>query len=1067
MDQFSCYECGMISTDQDKVKEHMNKTHGIKVETQSICKSFSCALCNYNTGNMKEFKNHQIYDHKKELHNWMVEDIQIGFKCTECDINFPTQSLSENHTNIVHSDDHKTVNKPTEKITEKTQEEVKPVVIIVPDIEFLTQNTADLKAILEAIPKEALEFEEDVFEKDFKLVLNSEVETDDLNQTNSYSCELCNFRASSKRCLKAHKRFVHDTKFFRREYCPIKTRTELALHYHIDIKHNAYWEVEDEVKEPLQHRQIPDSLKEHFPKNHVLLNIKPDGLCGVTCGSAHIFAQPSEGKDFRRVINKYIVSHWEYCKYQVSFPYERQVGVEGKFVKFNDPMEFQNFLQSPEADFLWTDSEEIQIMCNMYQMGATIVKMAENGKNPPTILHAGPDDDIKKLGLPNTVQIKPGKVPHMYLLLKGAHYDLAVPKDTLTEKYVALQKNKKVEQVVLDSPCNFCKKSFENDRGLRIHMGRIHKDEIRETQQLNCGICEWTGDSKDKLNNHLQEKHIEHIKRKITKEQLSTCYICGFKSSSEAAFQIHTEETHNQIYHIQRETSVTKSPPTKKVKEHHDIEMDIGPIDVVKQKDEEIMVLKTTISVLEQKLQKIEDNMTKTVTPPVLCTPNVKQQIHNVKNSMTKVTTSALGTENVNNDSGISYKESTYKCENCFKVFTDRNVLNEHMNEHMIHTEKVSIPEILAFPYICETCNKGFTHKGNFQNHKKYQHGKPKHVDTTQVKENYANDKTQTTPKIQFSKIHNCEQCGNVFISKPLLEEHVKKSHNERNLTKAHVHDTIGCKCVYPCIPMKSKVEAPVGTLTKQQLHCALQEETDCEFQCENKAQMDDHIKKVHRNKTKLQCTACDLYFENLDQLSRHVNMTHKGNDEDVQSKETNISELTCRNCQNTFNSKNELNKHIATDHISYKPCRNFATNNCDYQEECRFDHTILKAGESICFKCGDRFSKKSSLLSHLKTDHNEPCLKYLQGTCTYGNSCVFDHTVTGVTNVVRNQRKNESGAPHLESNSDFPTLPTTEKRLVGTKISTDQLMMNMNNMITQMSQIMTRMENVMNINLQ
>ena len=197
-----------------------------------------------------------------------------------------------------------------------------------------------------------------------------------------------------------------------------------------------------------------------------------------------------------------------------------------------------------------------------------------------------------------------------------------------------------------------------------------------------------------------------------------------------------------------------------------------------------------------------------------------------------------------------------------------------------------------------------------------------------------------------------------------------------------------------------------MGTLTKQQLHCALQEETDCEFQCENKAQMDDHIKKVHRNKTKLQCTVCDLYFENLDQLSRHVNMTHKGNDEDVQSKEINISELTCRNCQNTFNSKNELNKHIATDHISYKPCRNFATNSCDYQEECRFYHTILRAGESICFKWGDRFSKKSSLFSHLKTDHNEPCLKYHQGTCTYGKSCVFDHTVTGVTKVVRNKRK-------------------------------------------------------------
>ena len=47
---------------------------------------------------------------------------------------------------------------------------------VVPDQNVIAQNTAELKAMLEAIPKEALEYEEDVFEKDFKLVLSSEKE---------------------------------------------------------------------------------------------------------------------------------------------------------------------------------------------------------------------------------------------------------------------------------------------------------------------------------------------------------------------------------------------------------------------------------------------------------------------------------------------------------------------------------------------------------------------------------------------------------------------------------------------------------------------------------------------------------------------------------------------------------------------------------------------------------------------------------------------------------------------------------------------------------------------------
>ena len=236
---------------------------------------------------------------------------------------------------------------------------------IVPDKDFLTMNTADLKASLDAIYKEAIPYEQDVFEKDFKLILNSENNDEESDNMKSFNCDYCKVRASSKRCLKAHVTFSHESKFYQCESCPIKTRTELALYYHIDIKHNAYWEVEAEAREVLdvlENKPIPDNLKEYFPEDHVILNVKPDGLCGVTCGSAHIFAQPLQGKEFRIVINKHMVSHWEHYKLKISFPYERQVGVNGKVVKFNNPMEFQYFLQSPDADYLWTDGEEIQAM---------------------------------------------------------------------------------------------------------------------------------------------------------------------------------------------------------------------------------------------------------------------------------------------------------------------------------------------------------------------------------------------------------------------------------------------------------------------------------------------------------------------------------------------------------------------------------------------------------------------------------------------------------------------------------------------------------------------------------
>ena len=189
------------------------------------------------------------------------------------------------------------------------------------------------------------------------------------------------------------------------------------------------------VKKPESFRQIPQNLKRNFPKDHVILPIKPDGLCGISCGASHIFGEPSEGLQFRRKINMHLVSHWPYYKDKIEFPYERQVGVSGEYAKFSDPFELQNFLQTPAADLLWTDAEEILAMANMFSMKVTVIKVIE-GEKDPVISKVGPDQDILKLGLPNTVQIGPGTVPEMFMLLRGAHYDLAVPRESVEDKYV-------------------------------------------------------------------------------------------------------------------------------------------------------------------------------------------------------------------------------------------------------------------------------------------------------------------------------------------------------------------------------------------------------------------------------------------------------------------------------------------------------------------------------------------------------------------------------------------------------------------------------------------------------
>ena len=103
MDKFQCFECGMMTNNPDKVKEHMNKSHNLKVEEDLLSRKFPCSLCIFTTRNMEDLKNHLIDVHKKDKHNWMVEEITAVFTCDECDIHFSRRSELEAHMNKIHA----------------------------------------------------------------------------------------------------------------------------------------------------------------------------------------------------------------------------------------------------------------------------------------------------------------------------------------------------------------------------------------------------------------------------------------------------------------------------------------------------------------------------------------------------------------------------------------------------------------------------------------------------------------------------------------------------------------------------------------------------------------------------------------------------------------------------------------------------------------------------------------------------------------------------------------------------------------------------------------------------
>ena len=82
------------------------------------------------------------------------------------------------------------------------------------------------------------------------------------------------------------------------------------------------------------------------------------------------------------------------------------------------------------------------------------------------------------------------------------------------------------------------------------------------------------------------------LPKKKKNENQNKCCICSFIFLSEAALKKHTEDTHNQGFHIQRIDSITKSLPTKKFKEHH-------LTNLIKDKDKDIKELRNTVQQLQ------------------------------------------------------------------------------------------------------------------------------------------------------------------------------------------------------------------------------------------------------------------------------------------------------------------------------------------------------------------------------------------------------------------------------------------------------------------------------------
>ena len=241
------------------------------------------------------------------------------------------------------------------------------------------------------------------------------------------------------------------------------------------------------------------------------------------------------------------------------------------------------------------------------------------------------------------------------------------------------------------------------------------------------------------------------------------------------------------------------------------------------------------------------------------------------------------------------------------------------------------------------------------------------------------------------------------------------------------------------------------------QVHCALDTRGEllCSFQCNSKEELQRHITKKHA----LTCTDCPLMFNNVTDLAAHMTSLHKQPKEGI---------VNCKKCEWNFGSKAEMKVHMKEAHKSYKPCKNFPLNKCEYNEDCTFDHIILQEGQHVCFRCGHISNSKTEIMNHIKEKHgNIICQKFLKNQCSFHNRCLFQHVTSIAQNVQTISNPGHSSTSYTPSPQDFPDTLTMrpvvgmQGRSLLTEVKTQdqQLIQAMNSQMIMMMHQMTQIQ--------
>ncbi|KAG5684811.1 hypothetical protein PVAND_014024 [Polypedilum vanderplanki] len=287
-------------------------------------------------------------------------------------------------------------------------------------------------------------------------------------------------------------------------------------------------------------------------------------------------------------------------------------------------------------------------------------------------------------------------------------------------------------------PCLMCKRTFSENRKLKLHVSRVHKISRK------CEYCEFTASNKNELLKHVKASHIQ----KENQTDLRICPDCGKILKGNNHLNFHIKTKHLKMTKYECDLCPFRSYGKYEIRSH--ILIHHLPLELRKEFKCDLCpsVLTTAMSLKTHKTHK-HSNLR-----PFQC-------VFCYKNYSLKETLKS-------HIRSVHNGERKYKCPHCTKGYNSNNRLSDHINN--THGKKQEIP--------CEKCGKVFNSLRNLQTHAIY------HEDPTlqctycdklfYIKKNLR----EHQDSVHLGVTYQCEVCQKKFQSTSGLRRH-SKSHNK------------------------------------------------------------------------------------------------------------------------------------------------------------------------------------------------------------------------------------------------------------------------------------------------